>query len=84
MHKLIKEKMQESALTITKENLGSRIHVSRFMHALKSRETRRQYPQRLKVFLDFLDPSGGILDEQAMKWRRITWQADEHLERSAV
>ena len=54
------------------------------MHALKSRETRRQYPQRLKVFLDFLNPSGGILDEQAMKWRRITWQADEHLERSAV
>ncbi|MGA9317065.1 MAG: hypothetical protein WBV84_03310, partial [Nitrososphaeraceae archaeon] len=60
--------MQESALTITKENVGSRTHMSRFMYALKSRETRRQYPQRLKVFLDFLDPSGGILDEQALQF----------------
>jgi len=41
--------------------------MSRFMYALKSRETRRQYPQRLKVFLDFLDPSGGMLNEQALQ-----------------
>lgn len=68
MHKLSKAKLQESALTITKENVGSRTHISRFMYALKSRETRRQYPQRLKVFLDFLDPSGGILDEQALQF----------------
>ena len=68
MHILSKENLQKSALTITTESEGSRSHMSRFMYALKSRETRRQYPQRLKVFLDFLDPSGGILDEQALQF----------------
>jgi hypothetical protein len=40
--------------------------MSRFTYALKSQETRRQYPRRLKVFLDFLDLHCGSLDEQAL------------------
>ena len=39
----------------------------RFIYALKSPETRRQYPSRLKVFLDFLDTGGISLDEQALQ-----------------
>ena len=42
--------------------------MTRFMYALKSPETRRQYPRRLKVFLDFLDTDGTTsLDEQALQ-----------------
>jgi hypothetical protein len=34
-----------------------------FFYALKSRESRRQYPKRLKMFLDFIE-LGGSLEEQ--------------------
>ena len=37
------------------------------MYALKCPETRRQYPRRLKVFLDFLVSDNTSLDEQALK-----------------
>jgi hypothetical protein len=36
-----------------------------FNYALKSAETKRQYPRRLKVFLDFLDLGTDKLEEQA-------------------
>jgi hypothetical protein len=42
--------------------------MTRFTYALKSPETRRQYPRRLKVFLDFLNPDGISLDEQALQF----------------
>ena len=42
--------------------------MTRFMYALKSPETRRQYPRRLKVFLDFLNADGISLDEQALQF----------------
>jgi hypothetical protein len=41
--------------------------MTRFMYALKNPETRRQYPRRLKVFLDFLDSHHTSLDEHALQ-----------------
>ena len=38
--------------------------LSQFMYSLKAPETRRQWPQRLKMFFDFLKIDGG-LDHQA-------------------
>src|SRR6476469_511968 len=34
-----------------------------FLFALKAPETKRQYPKRLEVFLDFLDLSGSFEDK---------------------
>ena len=42
--------------------------MTRFTYALKSQETRRQYPQRLKVFLDFLNRDHTCLDEKALQF----------------
>jgi hypothetical protein len=36
-----------------------------FAYALKSPETKRQYPRRFKVFLDFLNLGTDVLEEQA-------------------
>ena len=36
-----------------------------FMYALKAPETRRQYPQRFKMFLDYLKLEGEALEKQA-------------------
>ena len=38
--------------------------ISVFLYALKAPETRRQYPRRLKVFLDYLKLEG-TLEQQA-------------------
>jgi hypothetical protein len=37
-----------------------------FTYGLKSKESRRQYPRRLKVFLNFLKFQGSLI-EQALK-----------------
>jgi hypothetical protein len=69
MHTISKEKLQRSALLETSgqpDVAGNRNHMRRFMYALKSPETRRQYPRRLKVFLDFLGTGCASLDEQAL------------------
>ena len=42
-----------------------------FRYALKSSESQRQYPGRLKVFLDYLDLKGNIQD-QAREFARKT------------
>ena len=36
-----------------------------FMYALKAPESKRQYPKRLKVFLDFLNINGLTIEEKA-------------------
>jgi hypothetical protein len=41
--------------------------MSIFLYALKAPESRRQYPRRFKMFLDFLKLQG-TLEEQAMKF----------------
>jgi len=70
MQILCKEKLQRSALSGTQGYTNDpvrRNHITRFVYALKSPETRRQYPQRLKIFLDFLDTGLAPLDEQALQ-----------------
>ena len=37
--------------------------ISAMLFALKSPESKRQYPQRLKVFMDFAIPSGDIVQQ---------------------
>ncbi|WP_458744738.1 hypothetical protein [Candidatus Nitrosocosmicus sp. T] len=37
----------------------------RFIYALKAPETKRQYPKRLEVFLDYLKLQGSTIDEKA-------------------
>jgi hypothetical protein len=41
--------------------------MSTFLYALKAPESRRQYPRRFKMFLDFLKLQGTI-EEQAMEF----------------
>ncbi len=41
--------------------------MSAFMYALKAPETKRQYPQRFKTFLDFLQLEGP-LEQQAKEF----------------
>jgi hypothetical protein len=41
--------------------------MSTFLYALKAPESRRQYPRRFKMFLDFLKLLGTI-EEQAMEF----------------
>jgi hypothetical protein len=42
--------------------------LSVFMYALKAPETRRQWPRRLKVFLDFLKLDCTTIDEKAKQF----------------
>ncbi|MFL6355147.1 MAG: hypothetical protein ACJ71E_03620 [Nitrososphaeraceae archaeon] len=37
--------------------------MTRFMHALKSKDAKRQYPRRFKVFLDYLKLDGPIYQQ---------------------
>jgi hypothetical protein len=41
--------------------------MSNFLYALKAPESKRQYPRRFKMFLDFLKLQGTI-EEQAMEF----------------
>ena len=41
--------------------------MTNFMYALKAPETRRQWPRRLKIFLDFLQLEGSV-EEQARQF----------------
>ena len=40
----------------------------RFIYALKAPETKRQYPKRLEVFLDYLKLEGNTIEEKANKF----------------
>src|SRR6266540_7303829 len=50
--------------------------ISNFLYGLKSSDGRRQYPARLKVFLDFIGLDGSLM-EQASKFldksKDLTW-----------
>jgi hypothetical protein len=37
---------------------------NRFLYALKAPESKRQYPKRLEVFLNFVNMTGSNLDEK--------------------
>jgi hypothetical protein len=59
---------ESSSLSVNQGHRNGRDHMSRFMYALKSQETRRQYPQRLKIFLDFLGLHSDSLEEKASQF----------------
>jgi hypothetical protein len=47
-------------------NQGSPLSLSpyhKFMYALNSKESKRQYPKRLQRFLDFIDIRSGSIEE---------------------
>jgi len=48
---------------ITKEEEKQIDSMIKFMYALKSKESKRQYPRRFKMFLDFLKIEGTINDQ---------------------
>jgi hypothetical protein len=54
-------------LSITKEEEQVRDPMTTFMYALKAPESRRQYPRRFKMFLDYLKLEGA-LEKQARQF----------------
>ena len=54
-----------------------------FLYAVKSPESKRQYPRRFKMFLDFLG-FGGTLEEQAKEFLRNAKQNPEWVENSLI
>jgi len=54
-----------------------------FLYALKSPESKRQYPKRFKMFLDFLG-FGGVLEEQVNKFRRNAKGNPEWIQNSLI
>jgi hypothetical protein len=54
-----------------------------FLYAVKSPESKRQYPRRFKMFLDFLGLRG-ILDEQAKEFLRNAKQDPEMIQNSLI
>jgi hypothetical protein len=57
------------ALSAQYEEEGHPLSV--FLYALKAPETKRQYPRRLKVFLDFLKLDG-TLEQQSKEFLEIS------------
>jgi hypothetical protein len=53
-----------ATIVTSKEERGP---MTKFMYGLKSSEARRQYPRRLKMFLDFINLEGTI-NEQAIQF----------------
>ena len=53
------------------------------MYALKSSESRRQYPKRLKMLFDYLKLSGSI-DEQAKEFLYKTKEKDIHWAQDSI
>jgi hypothetical protein len=54
-----------------------------FLYAVKSPESKRQYPRRLKMFLDFLG-FGGVLKEQVKEFLRIAKENPEWVQNSLI
>jgi hypothetical protein len=50
--------------------------ISNFLYGLKSADARRQYPARLKVFLDFIGLKGTVIEQASIflhKSKDLTW-----------
>jgi hypothetical protein len=54
-------------ITREEKKLQSTDPMTKFMYALKSKESKRQYPRRFKMFLDYLNLEGTI-NEQAKQF----------------
>ena len=48
---------QNGCVSLVKDYKDSSQPLENFLYALKARETKRQYPKRLKVFFDYLFPA---------------------------
>ena len=57
--------------------------LSVFLYALKAPETRRQYPRRLKVFLDYMKLEGPI-EQQAVQFLTLIKQNSQWLQSSLI
>ena len=53
--------------------------MTRFLYALKSKEAKRQYPRRFKVFLDYLKLDGPI-NQQALDFLLSTKRKPQYVE----
>jgi hypothetical protein len=54
-----------------------------FMYALKAAESRRQYPRRFKIFLDYLKLEGG-LEEQAKQFLSKATESQQRAEEALI
>lgn len=53
-----------------------------FMYALRAPETKRQWPGRLKIFLDYVYPGTGTIQEKANDFIRKSRQYHESAKRT--
>ena len=79
------ETYQQQQQLIQQRELQTRVDpMTKFMYALKAKESKRQYPRRFQVFLDFLKLEGSI-NEQAKQLLVITktnsqWTEEKFME----
>jgi hypothetical protein len=69
--------------TSTLTNIQYEDPLSVFLYALKAPETKRQYPRRLKVFLDFLKLQGPI-EQQSIQFLTLVKQNPQWLQSSLM
>lgn len=50
---------------------------NRFLYALKAPETKRQYPKRFEIFLDFVDITGSTIEERLLKFYEMAKSNNE-------
>jgi hypothetical protein len=68
-------------LTIQQNQLHHISPYERFYLALKSSESKRQYPKRLQKFLDFLEIEGSTIDEKCLNcYNLIKGKTNEEIE----
>jgi len=56
----------------------------RFMYALKAPETKRQYPKRLEVFLDYLKLHGSTIEEKANQFYEFIKQDPKNFQNTLL
>jgi hypothetical protein len=57
---------------------------NRFLYALKATESKRQYPRRLEVFLNFMNVAGSTLEERLYNFHQATKSNTEWLQDSLI
>jgi hypothetical protein len=61
---------------LVQESTETYAPISNFLYGLKSSDARRQYPARLKVFLDFIGLKGALIEQASIfldKSKDLTW-----------
>jgi integrase len=57
---------------------------NRFLYALKAPESKRQYPRRLEVFLNFINVAGSTLEERLYNFHQASKSNTEWLQDSLI